>query len=149
MQTMHSQAGSSLYDPKPECVEIILIAKSGIIAGPWINNCVGERNQKYFLQFLVYVGILAIYSVVLVLGSWIYPCETCAPDLPESQTRMYVLYTYLPRKSLKLNFLLELIGFTVYCSCLSQLYSDYLSLQLWWIKCTLYSMTKPPSKRYN
>ncbi|KAG4074080.1 hypothetical protein HA402_014285 [Bradysia odoriphaga] len=55
---------------------------------PWINNCVGERNQKYFLQFLVYVGILAIYSVALVVGSWIYPCDTCSPDLPESQTRM-------------------------------------------------------------
>lgn len=55
---------------------------------PWINNCVGERNQKFFLQFLVYVGILALYSVALVVGSWIYPCETCSPDLPESQTRM-------------------------------------------------------------
>lgn len=55
---------------------------------PWINNCVGERNQKFFLQFLVYVGILALYSVSLVVGSWIYPCETCSPDLPESQTRM-------------------------------------------------------------
>ncbi|CAH8596992.1 unnamed protein product [Schistosoma mattheei] len=25
---------------------------------PWINNCVGECNQKYFIQFLIYVGIL-------------------------------------------------------------------------------------------
>lgn len=55
---------------------------------PWINNCVGERNQKYFLQFLVYVGLLAIYSAALVVGSWMYPCATCAPELPESQTRM-------------------------------------------------------------
>lgn len=55
---------------------------------PWINNCVGERNQKYFLQFLVYVGLLAIYSVALIVGSWVYPCETCSPDLPETQTRM-------------------------------------------------------------
>lgn len=57
---------------------------------PWLNNCVGERNQKYFLQFLVYVGFLAIYSVALVVGSWVYPCDTCSPDLPESQTRMWV-----------------------------------------------------------
>ncbi|XP_055917259.1 palmitoyltransferase ZDHHC3 [Eupeodes corollae] len=55
---------------------------------PWINNCVGERNQKFFLQFLVYVGILSLYSVALVLGSWIYPCEECNANIVESQTRM-------------------------------------------------------------
>ena len=30
----------------------------------------GERNQKYFLQFLFYVGVLAVYSLVLVATSW-------------------------------------------------------------------------------
>ncbi|CAD7078912.1 unnamed protein product [Hermetia illucens] len=55
---------------------------------PWINNCVGERNQKYFLQFLVYVGVLALYSVALVLGSWIYPCEQCNANIADSQARM-------------------------------------------------------------
>ncbi|CAH8867245.1 unnamed protein product [Trichobilharzia szidati] len=34
---------------------------------PWINNCVGECNQKYFIQFLIYVGILCIYALILVL----------------------------------------------------------------------------------
>lgn len=55
---------------------------------PWINNCVGERNQKFFLQFLVYVGMLALYSIALVVGSWIYPCEECSTDNLESQTRL-------------------------------------------------------------
>lgn len=55
---------------------------------PWINNCVGERNQKYFLQFLVYVGILSLYSVALVIVSWVYPCQDCSMDLIESQARM-------------------------------------------------------------
>lgn len=54
---------------------------------PWVNNCVGERNQKYFLQFLVYVCVLSIYSVFLVIFSWIFPCssDTCITRLPETK----------------------------------------------------------------
>ncbi|XP_071957867.1 palmitoyltransferase ZDHHC7-like isoform X2 [Antedon mediterranea] len=37
---------------------------------PWINNCVGEFNQKFFIQFLFYVGLAAIYSIVLVILCW-------------------------------------------------------------------------------
>lgn len=55
---------------------------------PWINNCVGERNQKFFLQFLVYVALMAMYSVALVIGSWLYPCDTCGVNYPGAQTRL-------------------------------------------------------------
>lgn len=57
-----------------------------------LQNCVGERNQKYFLQFLVYVGVLSLYSVLLVVGSWLYPCQgvSCLNDLPAAQSRMWV-----------------------------------------------------------
>ncbi|XP_018028010.1 palmitoyltransferase ZDHHC3 [Hyalella azteca] len=48
---------------------------------PWINNCVGEWNQKYFLQFLVFVGMLCLYSLFLIATSWIHPCSSghCKP----------------------------------------------------------------------
>lgn len=65
---------------------------------PWVNNCVGERNQKYFLQFLVYVCILSIYSVFLVMFSWIFPCNTeaCANlYLPETKMLHSVLLLLL------------------------------------------------------
>ncbi|XP_017858526.1 PREDICTED: palmitoyltransferase ZDHHC3-like [Drosophila arizonae] len=52
---------------------------------PCINNCVGECNQKYFLQFLFYGGILCLYSVALVLVSWIFPCTECSQSLIETQ----------------------------------------------------------------
>eukprot|EP00759_Apiculatamorpha_spiralis_P045712 PhF_6_TR4251/c0_g1_i1/m.5750/K20028/ZDHHC2_15_20; palmitoyltransferase ZDHHC2/15/20 len=30
---------------------------------PWINNCVGERNHKYFLQFLLYIPVNGLLIV--------------------------------------------------------------------------------------
>jgi len=38
---------------------------------PWINNCVGEWNQKYFVQFLVYVGLISCSCIVIIVASWI------------------------------------------------------------------------------
>uniref|UniRef100_A0A7G3AUZ5 Palmitoyltransferase n=1 Tax=Lutzomyia longipalpis TaxID=7200 RepID=A0A7G3AUZ5_LUTLO len=55
---------------------------------PWINSCVGENNQKYFLQFLVYVIILAMYSIVLIVISWVSPCELCSTDTADAQSRL-------------------------------------------------------------
>ncbi|CAH1098692.1 unnamed protein product [Psylliodes chrysocephalus] len=55
---------------------------------PWINNCVGERNQKFFIQFLVYVGVLSVYSATLVAVSWIKECKECSNDIPLKETRI-------------------------------------------------------------
>lgn len=42
---------------------------------PWINNCVGGRNQKLFLQFLVYVSHVTIYTAfVTIFVSIIWFC---------------------------------------------------------------------------
>ncbi|XP_050415305.1 palmitoyltransferase ZDHHC3 [Patella vulgata] len=38
---------------------------------PWINNCVGEFNQKFFIQFLFYVGLLSVYAFGLTIAAWI------------------------------------------------------------------------------
>jgi len=55
---------------------------------PWINNCVGERNQRYFIQFLVYVGVLSAYALVLVVVSWVKECSDCNHEINIKQTRI-------------------------------------------------------------
>ncbi|XP_058877647.1 palmitoyltransferase ZDHHC7 [Acipenser ruthenus] len=39
---------------------------------PWINNCVGELNQKYFIQFLFYTGLSSLYCIALVVVTWVW-----------------------------------------------------------------------------
>ncbi|MCL4135590.1 UNVERIFIED_CONTAM: hypothetical protein GTU68_032023 [Idotea baltica] len=55
---------------------------------PWINNCVGEWNQKYFLQFLIFVGMMSVYALVLIAYSWMKECHTCSKDLMVKQGRL-------------------------------------------------------------
>ena len=31
---------------------------------PWVNNCVGINNQKFFLQFLFYVFLGSAYTII-------------------------------------------------------------------------------------
>jgi hypothetical protein len=34
---------------------------------PWVNTCVGRRNRKYFILFVVYTSVLCIYTLTMLL----------------------------------------------------------------------------------
>lgn len=54
-----------------------------------INNCVGEKNQKYFVQFLFFVCILSAYTIILVIMSWVRECHQCKQyDMDTRQTQV-------------------------------------------------------------
>ncbi|CAF4331037.1 unnamed protein product [Rotaria socialis] len=46
---------------------------------PWINNCVGEFNQKYFMLFLFYVGVMSVYVMAFLIWSLVvFPVKSDA-----------------------------------------------------------------------
>ncbi|XP_026191873.1 glycine, alanine and asparagine-rich protein-like [Cyclospora cayetanensis] len=49
-------------------------------AGPWINNCVGFLNQKYFLLFLVYVNLMCCTAFVVLVCRVVTCVDTAAAE---------------------------------------------------------------------
>jgi len=38
---------------------------------PWVNNCVGEGNQKYFVLFTFYIALMSYYALFLAINHFI------------------------------------------------------------------------------
>ncbi|KAF4532112.1 hypothetical protein B566_EDAN004117 [Ephemera danica] len=39
---------------------------------PWVNNCVGENNQKYFVLFTFYIAIISVHALFLSVNHFIF-----------------------------------------------------------------------------
>lgn len=88
---------------------------------PWINNCVGMYNMKFFLLFLLYVSVVCLFAFVTTLMSFVVGL-----DFPE--TIPFVLSTLGGVVVLLFSTLFGVFCLIMFCDILTTIRSGQTSM---------------------
>ncbi|CAI9537238.1 unnamed protein product [Staurois parvus] len=65
---------------------------------PWVNNCVGENNQKFFVLFTMYIALISLHALVMVGFHFLYCFEEdwtkCSSFSPPTTVILLILLCF-------------------------------------------------------
>ncbi|XP_069814475.1 palmitoyltransferase ZDHHC3 isoform X1 [Dendropsophus ebraccatus] len=65
---------------------------------PWVNNCVGENNQKFFVLFTMYIALISLHALIMVGFHFLYCFEEdwtkCSSFSPPTTVILLILLCF-------------------------------------------------------